>query len=145
YKDIDGYIQGVPSQDPVANAVAAMMTGRPALEFANTDAELYGLDAAWGVYLTDALTLEGVLSVVRGRRTDVHDHLYRIAPPNARLALTHETERWSATIESVLHAAQTRTSAYNDEGPTPGYGVLNAAATWRFREGLALHARVSNL
>lgn len=145
YKHIDGYIQGVPSQDPVANAVATMMTGRSALEFANTDAKLYGLDAAWGVYLTDTLTLEGVLGVVRGRRTDVDDHLYRIAPPNARLALTHDAERWSATVESVLYAAQTRTSAYNDEGPTPGYGVLNAAATWRFREGLALHARVSNL
>src|SRR5690606_41605371 len=61
------------------------------------------------------LTLEGVLGVVRGRRTDVDDHLYRIAPPNARLALTHDAERWSATVESVLYVAQTRTSARSEE------------------------------
>lgn len=145
YKDVDGYIQGIPSENETANAVATMMTGRPALEFANTDARLYGIDAAWGVYLTESLTLDGVLGLVRGKRTDVNDHLYRIAPPNARVALTYDAERWSATVESVLYAAQTRTSAYNQERPTPGYGVLNAAATWRFRDGLALHARVSNL
>src|SRR5690606_25177356 len=70
---------------------------------------------------------------------------YRIAPPNARIALTYDGERWSATVERVLYAAQTRTSAYNQERPTPGYGVLNAAATWRLRDGLALHARVAKL
>src|SRR5690606_3973208 len=89
YKDIDGFIQGVPSANTAANAVATMMSGAPALEFANTDARLHGIDLAWGRYLTHALVVDGVLSYVRGRRTDVRDDLYRVAPLNGRVAVTY--------------------------------------------------------
>jgi iron complex outermembrane recepter protein len=145
YKDIAGYIQGVPSQNAAANAVATMMSGQPALEFANTDARIFGADLAWGYYLTEALTIDGVVTWVRGERTDVDDRLYRIAPPNARVGLTYDADGWSAGIESVLYASQRKVSAYNGERPTPGYGILNANAQWRLRPGLLLHARASNL
>lgn len=121
-----------------------MMSGAPALEFANTDAELHGIDIAWGYYLTETLTLEGVVTYVRGERTDIDDDLYRLSPLNGRVALTYEGERWSANVESVLYAAQRRVSAYNGEQPTAGYGVLNVGAEWRTRPGLTLYARIAN-
>lgn len=144
YKDISGYIQGVPSQNAAANAVAMMMGGRPALEFANTDARLHGLDLAWGYYLTDAVTLDGVLTYVRGERTDADDDLYRIAPLNGRVTITYERESWSAALESVVYAAQRNVSAYNGERPTAGYGIVNLRGEWRLRTGLSLHASLAN-
>ena len=145
YKDISNYIQGVPSQNAAANAVAMMMGGAPALEFANTDAKLHGLDLAWGYYVTEALVLDGVLTHVRGKRSDVTDDLYRIAPLNGRITLTYEADRWSASVESVLYARQRDVSAYNGERPTAGYGLLNARGEWQLSSGLTLRAGIANI
>src|SRR5690606_15772962 len=145
YKDISGYIQGVPSQNATANAVAMMMGGAPALEFANTDAKLHGIDLAWGYYVTEALVLDGVVTHVRGKRSDVADDLYRIAPLNGRITLTYEADRWSASVESVLYARQRDVSAYNGERPTAGYGLLNARGEWQLPSGLTLRAGIANI
>jgi iron complex outermembrane receptor protein len=145
YKDIADYIQGVPSANPVANSVAQMMTGRPALEFANTDAEIYGLDVGWGYYLTDHLVLDGVLTYARGRRTDVHDDLYRLAPLNGRVGLTYEGVDWSARVETIAYAGQDHVSSYNEEPTTPGYTIINATARWQLRQRWQLSAGVANL
>jgi len=90
YKDISDYIQGIPSTNTIANRVSMMMSGAPALEFSNTDAEIYGIDLAWGYYLSDALTIEGTLSYVRGQRTDIDDDLYRLAPLNGAISVLYE-------------------------------------------------------
>jgi iron complex outermembrane receptor protein len=145
FKDVDGYIQGVPSTNAVANMVAMMMTGFPALEFANTDAEIYGLDLAWGRYLTEALTLHGVFTYVRGKRTDVADNLYRLAPMNARIDLSYEKSDWAADLEWAVYARQDRVSAYNAERETAGYGILNARVARSLASGFRLSASVENL
>lgn len=145
YKEVSGYIQGEPTSNAVANAVAGMMTGAPALEFTNTDAEIYGFDLAGGYYLSEQLVLEGVLSYTRGRRKDIDDDLYRLAPLNGRLSLTFEAEDWSARIEGVAYAAQEKVAAFNDEKPTSGYGLVNASARWRLRQDVLLTAGVRNL
>ncbi|MBN1240325.1 MAG: TonB-dependent receptor [Gammaproteobacteria bacterium] len=145
YKDITNYIQGVPTADATANAVAMMMTGAAALEFANTDAKIYGLDAAWGVYLTESLVLDGVVTWVRGRRTDVADNLYRLAPPNGRIGLKYEAQNWTAGVDALVYARQEDVASYNGERPTPGYGIVNAAAQWQIRPSLRLSATVANL
>jgi iron complex outermembrane recepter protein len=145
YKRIDDYIQGVPSTNAIANLLAMMMTGQPALEFANTDAEIYGIDLGWGYYLSDKLTLDGVLTHVRGRRTDVSDNLYRLAPFNARIGLTYETRSWSARIESIAYARQDKVSSYNEETPTPGYGMVNVSIRWRLESAMQISASISNL
>ena len=145
YKDISDYIQGVPSTNPVANMVANMMSGYPALEFANTDAEIYGVDLGWGYYLTDHLVIDGVLTYVRGRRTDLDDNLYRLAPLNGRVSLGYEGEGWSASVDSIAYAAQNDVSSFNDEQPTPGYGIVNASAQWQIKPSLQISAGVANL
>jgi iron complex outermembrane receptor protein len=145
YKDISGYIQGVPSTNATANIVAMMMTGRPALEFANTDAEIYGIDLAWGYYLSESLVVDGVLTYARGRRTDVPDNLYRLAPLNARIGLTYDSDRWSATVETIAYAEQDKVASFNDERPSAGYGIVNVSTRWELGSSWVLSAGVSNL
>jgi len=145
YRRVDGYIQGIPSTNMVANMVSQMMSGNPALEFSNVDAEIYGADIAWKVELADQWYLDGIASYARGRRTDVSDNLYRLAPPNASVGLTWESDSLSVTTEVVGYSKQDKVSAYNNEEPTPGYGLINAALVWYPADALRLETRVSNL
>ncbi len=145
YKDIKDYIQGVPSMNAVANQVSMMMTGLPALEFSNTDAKIYGVDLAWGYYLSDALTVQGVLTYTRGERTDVDDNLYRLAPLNGRTSLVYEKSDWQASIDLVAYSSQDDVASYNDESQTSGYGIVNSSVQWSATESLLVSANVENL
>lgn len=145
YRRVDGYIQGVPSSNMIANMVSQMMSGNPALQFSNVDAEIYGADIAWKVGLNDHWYFDGIASYVRGRRTDVSDNLYRLAPPNASVGLTWENDKLSATTEIVAYLKQDKVSAFNNEQATPGYGLINAALVWYPVDSLRLEARIDNM
>jgi len=145
YRNVDGYIQGVPSTNMVANMVSQMMSGNPALEFANVDAEIYGADLAWKFELSDQWYLDGIASWARGKRTDIDDNLYRLAPPNASVGLTWDRDDLSITTELVAYAKQDKVSVYNDEQGTPGYEFVNAALIWGPTDSLRLEARIDNL
>ena len=145
YKDIAGYIQGVPSTNAVANMLASAMTGSPALQFANTDAEIYGVDLGWGYRVSSHVVLDGVLTYVRGRRTDASDNLYRLAPLNSRVSVRYETGRWLASLDTIAYARQTKVSSFNDERPTPGYAIVNGTVQWQLRPSLRLSAGIENL
>ena len=83
FRRVDGYIQGTPSTNMAANMVSQMMSGNPALQFSNVDAEIYGADLAWKFELSEQWYVDGIASWARGKRRDVDDNLYRLAPPNA--------------------------------------------------------------
>ncbi len=145
YKDIADYIQGTPSTNAVANMVATMMTGIAALQFSNTDAEIYGIDLGWGYRLSSHLVLDGVLTYVRGRRTDVEDNLYRLAPLNSRVSVRYQAKRWLADVEAIAYAKQTKVSSFNGEIPTSGYAIVNATAQWQVGRNLRLSSGIENL
>lgn len=145
YRRVDGYIQGVPSTNMVANMVSQMMSGLPALEFANVDAEIWGVDLGWKVALGDHWYADGIASWSRGQRRDVDENLYRLTPPNASAGLTWQADRLSVTTEIVAYTKQDKVSAYNAERATPGYALTNAMLTWEPRDALRLEARVDNL
>jgi iron complex outermembrane recepter protein len=148
YHHIDNYIQGVPETDPAILAVAGMnlMPGANVLRFANVGARLYGLDTTFGWQLGQHWAFDGVLSWVRGERTDIDDDLYRIAPLNAVLDLAWQHERWSLTAETQLYAAQDAVSLTNREFRTPGYALLNLYGQYHFpKEGLTLSAGIENV
>jgi iron complex outermembrane receptor protein len=145
YRRVDGYIQGVPSSNMIANMVAQMMSGAPALQFANVDAEIWGADLAWKVELNDRWYLDGIASYARGKRRDVSDNLYRLAPPNASVGVTRERDGLAVTAEVIAYSSQDKVSAFNDEQPTPGYALTNLELTWYPTESLRLEARVDNL
>ncbi|MFC2952731.1 TonB-dependent receptor [Marinicaulis aureus] len=151
YRRIDDYVQGVPFDATVGildspQEMIAAMNGDPTpLRFANVDAALYGVDVDGGVALTDYFRLDGVISYVRGKRRDIDDNLYRIAPPHASLAATYEHANWSVSAETVLVADQNKVSATNSEQTTDGYALFNLTGNIDIAEGVSFSAGVSNL
>ncbi|MDI1327248.1 MAG: TonB-dependent receptor [Brevundimonas sp.] len=151
YRRVDDYIQGVPFDatpgvaDTRLEMVAAMSGDPTPLRFANVDAALYGFDMDFGLQVTDRLRLDGVASLVRGKRRDVSDDLYRIAPPTLRLAATWDETDWSVGAEVAGTLRQTHVSAGNDETPSGGHALVNLRGEWRPRSGLQLEAGVENL
>ena len=122
YRDVKDYIQGVANGD--------VWMANPVLEFTNVDAELYGLDAGFGFGITPALRVDGALSVVRGKRTDVDDNLYRIAPPNVNAELAYTRGRSVFGVEGVFYADQDNVSETNFEETTSSYAIYNVS--WRY-------------
>jgi iron complex outermembrane receptor protein len=120
-------------------------SAQSALQFANVDAEIWGADIAWKADITERVFVDGTLSFVRGRRTDVSDNLYRLSPSNLSIGLTWQHDTGSVTTELVAYAKQNKASAYNEEAPTAGYALTNVAVTWEPNESFRLEARIDNL
>jgi iron complex outermembrane receptor protein len=140
YRYVDNYIQGVPATDPLAIAFNPSV-----LQYANVDATLYGGDAPWGVVLNDNWSLDGVVSYVRGKRDDISDNLYRIAPLNGRATLTYRSNNWWAAAEGVAYAHQHEVSKTNRETRSGGYQLLNLRAGIELTRNLVLNAGVDNV
>jgi iron complex outermembrane receptor protein len=149
YRRVDDYIQGTPATDPVVIAVSTAMGDPEPLQFSNVEAELYGLDVPFAVRLGAAWSLDGVLGWVRGKRLDIDDNLYRIAPLNGSLALRYGGESWAVTLETVMAAEQDKVSVTNHENPSPGWVLLNLHGHYRlagFRDrDVLVRAGVTNL
>ncbi len=145
YKRVDDYIQGTPSEDPDVIAVSTLNGDPTPLEFGNVEAELFGIDADLGIDLPGPLQLDGTLSFVRGRRLDIDDDLYRVAPLRGRITLSWQASRWFAAIEGVLVGAQSAVSVTNEELPTPGYQLLNLYAGWQITDGVQLLLGLDNV
>ena len=151
YRRIDGFIQGVPFDDTpgIINTPVEMVSvasGDPTpLRFANTDARIWGADIAFGARIAGPLRIDGVASWVEGKRRDLADNLYRMAPANGRIALTWEEARWSISAETLGTAAQNRVSATNSEARTAGYVLASLYGHWIVRDGLRVDAGVENL
>ena len=146
YRSVDNYIQGVPATDPAVIMVSSMSGDSTPLQFANVAARFYGADAEWGLPLAENWSLDGIISYVRGQRRDINDNLYRIAPLNTTIDLTHRLERWSFTVEGVFYAPQHDVSRTNGETPSAGYGLLNLFAQYRLpQQGVTLTAGIDNV
>jgi iron complex outermembrane receptor protein len=155
YMRIDDYIQGTPTTNTAAIIFSTMAAGDPTpMEFTNVDAEIYGFDAGWGFEITGQWQLDGIVSYTRGKRRDIDDNLYRIAPLNTNLALTHHRETWSAAVEGVFVDSQDKISETitfdpanpnNSNDETPGYILMNVSGQWTPKEGFNLSAGVENV
>jgi iron complex outermembrane receptor protein len=152
YNNVDDYIQGTPlgPMHPATMMVRMMNamngTNRPdPLQFTNVDAKLYGFDMDWAWRFDEHWSLSGIVNYVRGKRRDIDDELYRIAPANASFRLSYATPKWSATVENVLYSAQNQVSETNREKETPGYGIVNLGGTWQITPRVQLAAGVDNL
>lgn len=171
YRRISDYIQGAPvagvcdyASDGAINSdgealvcVSRLANGDESpKQFANVDAKIYGFDARFGYHLDARWTLDGVVSLVRGRRRDTGDNLYRIAPPRLTLGLERRDGMSGLRLETVLVQRQDKLArslldADNlggrlDTGDVPGYALVNLlySRAWP-RHGLRLGAGVENL
>jgi iron complex outermembrane receptor protein len=151
YRRIDDFIQGVPfdATPGVVNTPIEMVSQASGdatpLRFANTNAEIWGADIAFGAKIAGPLRIDGVASYARGTRRDVADNLYRMAPANGRLAFVWEAACWSLSIEGQAVTAQKKVSATNDEAASKGYVLANIYGHWLVRDGVRLDAGIENL
>lgn len=149
YRRVADYIQGTPVTDAAVIAVSTANGDATPLQFSNVDAEFYGVDIDWGITLAEHWHMGGILSYVRGKRLDINDDLYRIAPLNATVALTYERPQWLATVEGTFYDQQDRVALTNDETPSSGYGLLNLfgeMSLWQTtRASATLRAGLSNV
>ncbi len=149
YQRVDDYIQGtpVPSGTPADMfcTMTAPMCDNPVLQFSNVDAELYGIDTDFGSQLTERVRVDGVISYVRGKRRDIDDDLYRLAPLTSIVGVSYVAENWKATAEGVFAAAQDNVSTTNEETTSPGYGYMNLYGTYTFSENLKVTGGVNNI
>lgn len=151
YNNVDDYIQGTASESAPAVMFVAMMNAangtnnRAPLQFNNVDAELYGFDMDWAWRISETWSMSGLVNYVRGKRDDINDNLYRIAPPNASVKLEYATSNWTTSLEGIVYAEQNKVSETNREQETSGYGVINLAASWQATPALQFSAGVDNL
>jgi iron complex outermembrane receptor protein len=161
YKRVDDYIQGAPLSSGPAVAfrhmAADMIKGggycqaNPAtaacvpLQFRNVDAELYGADVGFGVAITGHWRMDGTVSYVYGKRRDIDDDLYRIAPPNAVVDLTCLGRNWSVTAEGEFALKQDNVSEVSAEQDTDGYALLHLYGQYTLKDSLKIRAGVRNV
>lgn len=126
YRYVKDYIQGAPTQNAAALAISPTT-----LEYTNVDAYLYGFDIEAGFRFLDDWKVDAMISYVRGRRDDVTDNLYRIAPLNGRIGIFYDTATWLAGSEIIAYDDQNETSNYNDEVATAGYFIWNLRGQYR--------------
>lgn len=136
YRYVKDYIQGAqlpntPGINTIANNIAIAGTGSNALQYSNVDAYLYGFDIEGGFRFLEDWKVDMMLSYVRGRRDDVTDNLYRIAPLNGRIGLFYDTAEWLAGSEIIGYDDQNETSNYNNEVVTQGYFIWNLRGQYR--------------
>jgi len=147
YRQIDNYIQGTASTDLAVNSLSNLMAGSPALVYSNTNAEIYGLDTNWNLSINNQWSADGVVSYVRGKRTDVKDNLYRIAPTNARISVNYQSAQLplEISVESIIYARQKHVASYANESQTAGYGIINLSAQWTVNNQLQVRSGITNL
>jgi iron complex outermembrane receptor protein len=108
------------------------------LQYANTSAELYGIDISGQTGLAQTAVgdfgLRGVLGYVRGENRDTGDNLYNIMPFNVRVALTHQTGGWNNALEVIGVSAKDDVSQVRNEVETPGYGLTNLRASYSWKQ-----------
>ena len=129
-------------------------SGYVTLQFANQDAQLFGVDASgrlplggnaqWGDF-----ALTGVLSYVRGKNLSTGGNLYNIMPVNLRLTLEHRRGHWSNGVALQAVDSKRDVEAVRNELRTAGYAVVNLRSgyQWHIVEAAELRfdAGIDNL
>jgi iron complex outermembrane receptor protein len=144
YQHVSDYIVGTPyTTDGIANV----------LRYENHDAQLHGLDGAWG-YQLGAWQLESTLSYVRGRNLDSDTDLYRLAPLRMTLQVSHTQAAWKNSVAARMAQGQDDVAIYskpgtgtalNNELTTPGYAVFDWHAQWQASKSVKVNFGIDNL
>lgn len=126
-----------------------MMGSRPLLQFANHDAELYGVEAAWHSALWEDGTfgkgrLSGHVSYTRGKRAGGDEDLYHIMPLNARLTLEQTKGAWKNAVELDLVDRKSKVDDVRLEPKTAGYGLMNLRSSYHWQHA-QLDFSITNL
>jgi len=113
-------------------------SGYVALQFANHDATLYGVNVEGSLALWDDISyghgeFRGALNFVRGERTD-GINLYHMMPINAKLALDHKLGGWTNSVELQLVGSKDQVSQVRNELTTPDYALVNLRTGYQWQQ-----------
>jgi iron complex outermembrane receptor protein len=145
YQSIQDYIVGSPSDDGLANMISNMMSGTVPMQWQNTDASIWGADILMNTQLTDSTDLAMTASWVRGKRDDLNQPLYRIAPASLITQVNWQNEKLTVSIESQLHAAQHQVSQLQNESSSTGAGIINLSTQYRFNPNITVALSAKNV
>jgi iron complex outermembrane receptor protein len=145
YQSIDDYIVGVPAMNQAAMMITTMMGNSAPLQWQNVDATIWGAEFTGQYKLSSELTLSMTANLVRGKRDDIDDNLFRMSPNSLRTALTWQRENITLNAESVLFARQERVSLLQNEQESAGYGLINLSASYQFSPNLTASLNANNL
>jgi len=145
YNLVDNYIQGHYSNVPQVNMVATMMSDDSPLQFANTDANLYGGEWQLTTSISHDLTLHSLVSYVRGEDNYTGSPLYRIAPLNGFIQGQWQTNDTLSVLLTMQWAdEQQNVSPLNNEQQTAGYVSWNLATNYR-TDAFSVSVAINNL
>ncbi len=135
------YVEDFIDADVIGTFNPRMNSGesRRLLQFSNHDARLYGLDFEGSVRLIQSsslgdVSLNAVLSVVRGSRVDTGSSLYRMMPFNARVGVAHKLRGWDSSVELEMAAGKSKVDPIRDEPETPGFAIANLQTGYEWKK-----------
>ncbi len=140
YSLLDNYIT-VRMKSKVNSVPSVINTA--ARSFDNVDAVMRGAELTWSVAVRRSLLVSGGASYVRGTLRS-GGNLPEIPPLKSRAAVRYGSRIFFAEFEGLAAWRQQRVVPELQEGPTPGFGVLNVKVGIHSRR-LNLAAGVDNL
>jgi iron complex outermembrane recepter protein len=119
-----------------ADRIGSLKDGSPMLQFANHEAELYGLEASGGLPVWQSgfgdTRLNGTISWTKGENKDTGDNLYNIAPLQGLFSLENRKGVWTQALEVEMVDEKDTVSAVRQELRTPGYVLVHLRAGGEF-------------
>ncbi|NOT71245.1 MAG: TonB-dependent receptor plug domain-containing protein [Hyphomicrobium sp.] len=124
------YVQDYIGVRKLGNSMGTAHAGFVNLQFANHDAELYGVNISGSMPLAVSpafgrFALTGVAGYVHGENADTGVSLYHMMPLNGRLSLTHALGGWTSAIELDLVGGKRNVDTTRNELETAGYALVN--------------------
>ncbi|MBY9068281.1 TonB-dependent receptor [Hyphomonas sp. WL0036] len=115
-----------------ADQIGTLMDGLPILQFANHEADLFGIElsGALPVWENDLGTgrLTGLLAWAEGENKETGDNLYNIVPLKGIFALENRKGAWTQALEMELVDDKDRVNGLRQEIRTAGYVLLHLRA-----------------
>lgn len=148
YTRVSDYIDAVPT-----GVVFTDMMGRPTgfvqLQFANQDAEFYGVDLSGAVQVTrgnggDGTQLTAALSWVEANNLSDDGPLYRQMPLDLKAGIAHRSGALELSADFEWVARKSRVDATRNEPVTAAYALANIGAAYSVA-GFRFSLDVANL
>jgi iron complex outermembrane receptor protein len=129
------YVQDYIGVRKLGDSLGAAHKGFVNLEFANHDAELYGVNISGSMPLHVSaqfgrFALTGVAGYVHGENVDNGVSLYHMMPLNGRFALTHALAGWTSAVELDLVGGKHNVDTTRNELETAGYALVNLRTSY---------------
>lgn len=130
--------------------IGALSRGFNLLQFANHNAQSYGINASGRTTLWDNThwgtgELSATLNWVRGQDFKTHSGLYQQMPLNGTIRLHEHFGPWHGMAEVVLVKAKHTVDWVRNEPRTPGYALFNLGAGYHWSRYLQLDVSLDNL